>query len=361
MISSISDFSGSKIDLDKWSQNVFDNTYYLWRNAYARLDDVNFVGKEVEFNQKAITEGLDRLKDSHFSKEVIDKLAKKISTQKISYEKYDRDMIKMSEIYFNKMGTIIQQRIFTLPEKDRLLADAYEICDPETGFPHVRCSGYVLYHLNMRANQILTDLKKTIVKKPGIVIFYADLKGGEPKEVVPRHIGLLLRPQGKEWIVLSKWGEGPVVSHPEDRTLSDYSSAECTLIQELRYGIPLFRLIADRAEEVLRVESETGPFHAMVPSPLTPLGVAKRWERWIQETDHTMPLFSKAAMGERTRKICAKYFFEKWSPIVLHLTKNSWVCSRTAVSEGVRRVIVDLDPELYQKFFSSFWAEHLKQ
>ncbi len=44
MTSSTSDFSGPKIDLDKWDQNIFDNSYYLWRNAYARLDDVNFVG-----------------------------------------------------------------------------------------------------------------------------------------------------------------------------------------------------------------------------------------------------------------------------------------------------------------------------
>lgn len=358
MTSSTSDFSGPKIDLDKWDQNIFDNSYYLWRNAYARLDDVNFVGKEVKFNQKAITEGLDLVTNSRISKDVMDKLAKKISTQKISYKKYDQDIIKISEIYFNQMGIVIQQRIFTLPEKDRLLADAYKICDPETGFPRLRCSGYILYHLNMSQEKIRANLKTTTVMKPGIVIFYSDLKG---EQAVTRHLGLVLHQKGKEWIVLSKWGEGPVVSHPVDRTLSDYAFAECALIQELRYGIPLFRLIADRAEEVLRVESETGPFHEMVPSPLTPLGVAKRWERWIQETDHTMPLFLKAAMGERTRKICAKYFFEKWSPIVLHLTKNSWVCSRTAVSEGVKRVVVGLDPELYQKFFSSFWAEHLKQ
>ncbi len=365
MIKSIStsfsglDFITSRINLDEWSQDIFDNAYKIYLQAQVKLDDTSLGGKKVEFKQKAVAAGLEKMMGSFLPKSILDKATEELSSLNISEERYYQQMVQISTIYLDAMSIVIREKVFTFPEKDRLLAEAYQLHNHEKGFPHANCAGYILYHLNMNSRTYPIQMKKAIVNKPGTIIYYADVyKDGT---VFPEHIGLFLGQKGKEWIVISKWGEGPVVSHPQDRTLSLYNSTKYRLIQEPRYGIPLFRLIAERVEEVFKTERTAGRFHSMFPFFLSPRGVAKCWKQWIEETDKTMPLFSEAAMGERTRRICAKEFFTEWSPIDICLKKNPWAYSRTEVSERVKEVVVALDSRLYQDLFCSFWTEKFKE
>ena len=167
-------------------------------------------------------------------------------------------------------------------------------------------------------------------------------------------MGLLVRKVEGTWIVVSKWGKGAVVFHQIDRIPTVYPKTY--QFYRLKYGIPLYRRIIEQIGQ-LRHAKNPMDYYGMLPSPLSPFGIAIRWKKWIQETDSTMLLFTKAVLGKPTRKICAEKFFQSWLPILKKLERDPWKYSRAEVEKSIEYVVVDLHQKMYQKFFSSFWEQ----
>lgn len=287
----------------------------------------------------------------------------RVFEEEASHREKERDAIRLIQIAedgMQSLGVAVKDGQFLISQEDLQLAKEYGLVSDD-GLSSLRCLEYAYYHLNIPMESLVDPIFKTLraetdslwkiaYPKSGDFVLYWD----EGTDMRSAHVGMLHFQIQKKWQVLSKWGLGPVISHPIDLHHSSYSSNY--VFFRPKYGIPLYRSIVCQATNVLDIEKTKGPFHAMTPSPLTPLGVVKRWKQWVQETDRTIPLFTKAMVGERSRRVCAQQFISHvYSPIRKSLEKDPWAISRTEVTLRIRRELSELDRDMYALLFSSFW------